>query len=367
MECIVRNEIIAVLGSENDFWLCKSMQNVKNISKVQTFKAAWLESDDGVTFNLQNSLHNVPIGAILRKIRLPKRPKTDEYILSSKLRSSIQKLVPKNKPETKFIPQVKANLAKKRKLSKNNGHSLIIKKAKVDKSNPNWKLSPRPEIKVLKQDPLFETKTEFPFVSTSANSHLVTRAVLLGDNKLLKKCLNDRKTICNVVPCRSLAQRTTPVDFALIKGHANAAKLIISETKSTQKRCDPPQSHLKAATTGQYNYASLSIRRIRTLQPSRGGREGNNAFTKDLGFQGRSNNGLWAVAQNVSFDLLNGVVDLRMEHLYKSLERGHRELAAKIMNRLTKESYHMANFSKFHIESLTLQQAWDPPIREVNL
>ena len=63
----------------------------------------------------------------------------------------------------------------------------------------------RPDIKVWKDDPLFQTNEDVPFVSSLSHSHLITRAVMMNDMKLLKKCIDDRKVISRINPRRSLA------------------------------------------------------------------------------------------------------------------------------------------------------------------
>ena len=66
-------------------------------------------------------------------------------------------------------------------------------------------LNSRPNIKIWYKDPLFETKESMPYISSSVQSHLISRAVLTKDMNLLKKSINDRKQISNVNPRRSLA------------------------------------------------------------------------------------------------------------------------------------------------------------------
>ena len=85
-------------------------------------------------------------------------------------------------------------------------------------TNPNWRLTPRPEVKVSSKDPLFESTEELPYISSSVNSHLVSRAVNLNDLTMLKKWLADSK-ICDVNPRRSLATSETPMDAALTRGN----------------------------------------------------------------------------------------------------------------------------------------------------
>ena len=149
----------------------------------------------------------------------------------------------------------------------------------------------------------------------------------------------------------------------------------IKDTKKT--RVARPRCHLKVVSTGIYNYRSLGIRHIRRLNPSRGGREGNNAFVKDL-----SNNSVdeiedtdigSAILYDVAFSTIktlnnkdNSVCD---EHVLIAVERGHYELAAQLIEHLMRVEKLGCSFSKFHLESLTKTDksaTWDPPIREAS-
>ena len=102
------------------------------------------------------------------------------------------------------------------------------KKPKIDRSNPNWKLKSRPDIKVWKDDPLFQTNEDVPFVSSLSHSHMITRAVMMNDMKLLKKCIDDRKVISRINPRRSLA---VPLgnNFKYILSNKYALKLFFTD------------------------------------------------------------------------------------------------------------------------------------------
>ena len=59
---------------------------------------------------------------------------------------------------------------------------------------------------------------------------------------------------------------------------------------------------------------SLNIRKIRRINVSRGNREGNNAFTKDLVDQAPSSELAFAVKHNVDFTIIKEVADKDEEY-----------------------------------------------------
>ena len=195
------------------------------------------------------------------------------------------------------------------------------------------------------------------------------RAVILNDLSMLKRCLNDRNTICDINPPKSLAMNETPLDRAIITGNVKAMKLITDELNNLKKRprVQRPRCHLKRVSTGIYNSCSLGLKHIRKLNPARGGREGNNALVKEIKHD-PDNRTTMAIIHNVSFDLLTSITitnstdSFTPSHLLKALERGRNDLAAKII-----DFEKWGCFSKFHIESLIKKnKAWDPPIREAS-
>lgn len=199
------------------------------------------------------------------------------------------------------------------------------------------------------------------------------RAVILNDLSMLKRCLNDRNTICDINPPKSLAMNETPLDRAIITGNVKAMKLITEELNNLKKRprVQKPRCHLKRVSTGIYNSCSLGLKHIRKLNPARGGREGNNALVKEIKHDpviSYNNRTTTAIIHNVSFEMLTSITitsstaSFTPSHLLKALERGRNDLAAKIID-FQKSGY----FSKFHIESLIKKdKAWDPPIREAS-
>ena len=76
MESVIfkRNDMIAVLGENKEFWLCKSLQNASfSRKKSPFFKALWLERDGTEsTYTMQSEPNSVPFDSIICKIRLKK-------------------------------------------------------------------------------------------------------------------------------------------------------------------------------------------------------------------------------------------------------------------------------------------------------
>ena len=166
--------------------------------------------------------------------------------------------------------------AKKSKMSKTSKAAVSV----VDKTNPNWRLKPNPAIPVWEKDPLFETKEKVPFVSSLAQSKLAIRAVLVSDMKLLEHVVKDHSKVHDPNIKRSLGNNMSALSYALKMENLEAVRILL-KTKLTKARVGLPSCSLTTSDTGTYNYRSLGIRNVRRLNMSRGGKEGNNAFTRD--------------------------------------------------------------------------------------
>ena len=93
-------------------------------------------------------------------------------------------------------------------------------------------VAPKPWLKVWEKDPLFESNTEtMPFISTTIQGHLATRAVLTNDMKLLKDCLEDVKNISCLEIERSLVNTTTATDYAMLTGNIKALEILAQDLK----------------------------------------------------------------------------------------------------------------------------------------
>ena len=89
-----RNDMIAVLGENKEFWLCKSLQNAPFNRKSPFFKALWLEKDGmGSTYTMQSEPNSVPFGSIISKIRLKKLSTNGIFELPSRTKMKLDRFV----------------------------------------------------------------------------------------------------------------------------------------------------------------------------------------------------------------------------------------------------------------------------------
>ena len=89
-----RNDMIAVLGENKEFWLCKSLQNASFNRKSPFFKALWLEKDGmGSTYTMQSEPNSVPFGSIISKIRLKKHSTNGIFELPSRTKMKLDRFV----------------------------------------------------------------------------------------------------------------------------------------------------------------------------------------------------------------------------------------------------------------------------------
>ena len=97
MESVIfkRNDMIAVLGENTEFWLCKSLQNASfSRKKSPFFKALWLERDGtGSTYTMQSEPNSVPFDSIICKIRLKKLSTNGIFELPSKTKMKLDRFV----------------------------------------------------------------------------------------------------------------------------------------------------------------------------------------------------------------------------------------------------------------------------------
>ncbi|XP_012940910.1 poly [ADP-ribose] polymerase tankyrase [Aplysia californica] len=205
----------------------------------------------------------------------PKKPKIVKSA-SQKLREKAVKQALKKKTSG-----AKAEKPKQKRAAKKKGEAEPKRKKAVKKVN-ELELHPRPDIKVLDKDPLFETDANMPYVSKRANSRLVFRAIYLKDNKMLGKLLKDGNRMRDLL-YKSLDNDDSPMKAAVEVGDAAVFKTLLHEYsgdkyESRLKDNDYETNMLEKLDNGSYNQRSLGIRFIRKLQASRGNREGNNAF-----------------------------------------------------------------------------------------
>ena len=408
-----RGAVLAVLADGGGFWLCRATADVW--LEADAFSACWLEqAEQAGVYKKENSVVRLHLGSIISKVtmlpeskgllRLPEREKlrlermlqklqdgfklhayekdhdqvrTIDVVLMEKEGYELDKK--KNGTKRKMVSQKIKTPNKKAKISetvkgknksvKSNTKKVTAKKPpkpKVDKTNPNWRLIPNTKAPGWESDPLFNTKTTIPFVSSLSQSKLVIRAVLTKDIKLLQKCVKNTEEIFSLHTKRSLGNSMTALQYAIKEQNTAAIKLLVKGSGKNVTRCSPPRCLLPTQGTGTYNYRSLGIKKIRKLNMSRGSREGNNAFTKDQASEALENNSMsdsdtvasilkWNLPIKFITELYHLLPDLSQQSFVnkvaRAVQHGRRELAAYFIERELAQGG-QAQFSKFHVEAL---------------
>ena len=161
--------------------------------------------------------------------------------------------------------------------------SLQVKKRRLDKAISNRHLQENTRVEVFAKDPFFEQDVEVPFVSPSAHSKLVFRAVYLNDMKLLKSLIDDVDRVLSVQIGRSVSANETAAQYAVQLGNKRALEMLLDDFfKLDKKRVQMPDTMLYRFSNGTYNPRSMGgLPFMRKLTESRGAKEGNQALTKD--------------------------------------------------------------------------------------
>ncbi|XP_078592750.1 poly [ADP-ribose] polymerase tankyrase-like isoform X2 [Branchiostoma floridae x Branchiostoma japonicum] len=223
---------------------------------------------------------------------------------------------------------------------------------------PDKKLTPRPDMKVPERDPSFEERSTPPHLLPHKQS---IRAVLLNDMKLLRSLIADTENIPTVYDAqRSVDVSVDAVMYAIRSRNKEAIKLFGDYLKKTQEpRCSRPYSLLKHQETGRYNWYSLG-HAVRNISMSRGSKEGNNAFTKDI------DDAIDDYTQTYAKELLKtggpkdlldicitvipGFKDELFDNIHLAIRAGHRKLAGKLIEMAGKGGGY--GFNQLHKEVL---------------
>ncbi|GIY18397.1 poly polymerase tankyrase [Caerostris darwini] len=180
--------------------------------------------------------------------------------------------------------KLRARETVKVKLKKEGGRIIVSNKARKPVTKLKKiaeRLHPNPKVTLFEKDPTFETNIQIPYVSSSAHSKLLIRAVLLKDINMLQSLMKDTQKICSLSTYRSVDVQLTPLMYAVLKEDHRSIKALLNVER--RKYANPPQTLLEHQRSGRYNMAMLG-HAVKPIAASRGGREGNNAFLKDINF-----------------------------------------------------------------------------------
>jgi ankyrin repeat protein/predicted DNA-binding WGR domain protein len=170
-------------------------------------------------------------------------------------------------------------LPKKKKAA---GKPEVYKKGKF---NPN--------IEILPSTTIFESPDNQPFfdVSVRLNNKNIHRAVITGNKQLFKNCMGSLNKISSLGDYLSPDNPITPIELAILKDDAHFITELFNEAKNSKLKMGfAPEPALQKIQTGMVGVEAFGVR-VRQVQMSRGGREGNNAFLADANFynQGPAN------------------------------------------------------------------------------
>ena len=164
---------------------------------------------------------------------------------------------------------------------------------KMDKKKAARTLNPKPHLRVLEENPILSRKKakndDFPDkdVSVFANNREPIYRVCKGDLAGLKKLLKRTETVSTLFQAYSSDIEKNALHFALERKDFVAAKLLIAELQKeinrTPKliRAKLPQVNLSVAVPRRANRYQFGFA-TRAVGASRGGKEGNMAFSSDL-------------------------------------------------------------------------------------
>ncbi|XP_067682285.1 poly [ADP-ribose] polymerase tankyrase-like [Haliotis asinina] len=276
----------------------------------------------------------------------PKKPVKGKSKPSKQSKSGIKVALSKGK-KSKLSQQRKEKDKKKGKGKEKRKKETKKKEAK--KKGPDRNLKPNPKIKVLEKNLFFETKDKIPFISVPVKSRQVIRAVLTKDIDLLKSLIASENDVYRLDVTRSIGCEKTAVDYAIERGHKEILELLISDIfnpDNKRHKQDCPTCLLKEVDVGSYNPTSLGVGNIRALNVSRGAKEGNEAFLKDMTSDTMSMD--YVIECLLKYDAEPTLVDLVLaadpeegmeeehwqtlhDNIYRALILGNRKIAARLV------------------------------------
>ncbi|RUS89679.1 hypothetical protein EGW08_002600, partial [Elysia chlorotica] len=379
-----KGAFLAVRGAEGTFYLCRTAQNV--YSKSRRLRIQWLSADTPPNQYKFDYVDFTEMETVLTEIKMEKISK-DSYRLPVNEKERIEKILdralrvergvatadeveeeamedakdqredddedddgdddddddepPRSRRRSSKTPKAKRSVSRtptqKKKQKEKEKTPSGKKKAKVETPKPKTKvkgpdrnLKPNPKIKVLEKDPFFETKEKIPEVSAIVTSKLAFRALQTDSISDLKALLEKTEGVTNVSIVRSINDDRSVLEMAGQHEKEEFVKLLAEEIfnskrTSHKKRTAPPAPIISSFGTGSYNPAYLGLNAIRSLNVSRGNKEGNDAFLKPFLCRLDPVTGCLI---SVFFGLklkLHRVIEV----ISKAISRGHYKLAAK--------------------------------------
>nr|XP_040569948.1 LOW QUALITY PROTEIN: poly [ADP-ribose] polymerase tankyrase-like [Lepeophtheirus salmonis] len=366
-----RGSFLIIHGDDGSlFWTCKSNQHF--YEGMKDLKVLWLEKKASKEneWVLTSSVDRVPASSIIRKSKMSRVQGNSYSMTLSELKKNkdygtkfVKELgeIPEQDEDTKSPIKPKRFKNEKQSNKKSTKKSKVSSKVKrvkvkIDKTNPNWRLKPRDHVTVYDSDPFFESSSmDFPFISTTHHSRLIIRSILLKDKKLLKSLIDDNEKVSSLTIRRSLANDMVPMMYAIMAEDRDAIKILVSKEASNKSRAPSPIQMIETTSTGIYNYRSLGIKNIRQIEASRGGREGNNALTKD-DTKSKSDLYTFILSKKLSVDFVEFLIEenvVRKFQFWPVISKAFFNDNLKIALYLFKKHIKSSEFTDLHVEALT--------------
>ncbi|CAF1971897.1 unnamed protein product [Rotaria magnacalcarata] len=250
---------------------------------------------------------------------------------------------------------------------------VTISKAQLFKVQSNRFLKENLTVTVYQTDPFFEDNLPVPFISSSIQSKLAIRAVLLNDRILLNSLIDDVDRVCSVHIRRDFSKSLSAIHYAIKNDNIDLLRILLEDIKKPkQNRAPFPEVTMKKQSTGKASIRTLGFRTAE-IMASRGAREGNNALIKDTNEVIDRYNAkeiiVYAIENNCSreiYDLLceNFNSSYFYDSIFECIQTGHRKFAVRIIDSMTNMSSYgfktlFHEVLRFDQEDLTVDSACD--------
>ncbi|CAF2691907.1 unnamed protein product [Rotaria sp. Silwood2] len=333
----------------------------------KSIKAELTSSDESIDSNIDDNLTNQSSNPKIRKQKITSDNAKKQSIRKRRRIISSEAAPVRKRRRTKDIDEViegeKKVVKRKRTPKETTKKPAIISKAQLFKVQSNRFLKENHTITEYQTEPFFEDNLPVPFISSSVQSKLAIRAVLLNDSVLLKSLIDDVDHVCSVHIRRDMPKSLSAIHYAIKNNNIDLLRILLEDLQIPRTdRCSFAKVTIEEQSTGQASINTLGFRTAK-IMASRGAREGNNALIKDkyevVDLYNRKEFLLYAIKNNCSSEIYNLLCEKYSvweiySNISECIQAGHRKLAANIINDMqSKNDY---RFRKLHYEVLFFDQ-----------
>ncbi|CAF3244348.1 unnamed protein product [Rotaria sp. Silwood2] len=333
----------------------------------KSIKAELTSSDESIDSNIDDNLTNQSSNPKIRKQKITSDNAKKQSIRKRRRIISSEAAPVRKRRRTKDIDEViegeKKVVKRKRTPKETTKKPAIISKAQLFKVQSNRFLKENHTITEYQTEPFFEDNLPVPFISSSVQSKLAIRAVLLNDSVLLKSLIDDVDHVCSVHIRRDMPKSLSAIHYAIKNNNIDLLRILLEDLQIPRTdRCSFAKVTIEEQSTGQASINTLGFRTAK-IMASRGAREGNNALIKDkyevVDLYNRKEFLLYAIKNNCSSEIYNLLCEKYAvweiySNISECIQAGHRKLAANIINDMqSKNDY---RFRKLHYKVLFFDQ-----------